>query len=286
MTRLRTDDIKDISFQLDQYEIDLKRKTGQDIRGIVSHSLGISVQEFDSIKRSVSIAAVPIRSGEGEIPRFSETIKIIVSHIGFDAFVTDSADVSGIAEAVEKGADIIMMADDNRFISFCPGSGCVSDNSEATAKVFIAGLDLMSGGIDKKDLLVIGAGAVGRYGVISALLRGANVHLLDTEIEKSRKLEAEMKKLYDKTVTIITSDNQAEFLMTGYDLIFEATNTSDVIDESDITLNTFIAAPGMPLGLTPAAAVKAGDRLLHDPLQLGVCAMAVESAKDCRNEEQ
>jgi len=38
-----------------------------------------------------------------------------------------------------------------------------------------------------------------------------------------------------------------------------------------------VAAPGMPLGLTAAAAEKTGLRLLHDPLQIGVATMAVEA---------
>jgi hypothetical protein len=44
-----------------------------------------------------------------------------------------------------------------------------------------------------------------------------------------------------------------------------------------ITARTYIAAPGVPLGLTAAAAVKAAPRLLHDRLQIGVAAMAVAS---------
>jgi len=285
MTRLRTEDIREISSQLDQYEKDLLRRTGQNIRGIVCHAVGISVKEFDTIKRSVSIAAVPIRSGQGIISGFSETIKNIVSHIGFNTFITGSTDVSGIAEAMEKRADIIMMADDKKFISFCPGSDRITDNSEATAKVFIAGLDLMSGGIDKKDLLVLGAGPVGRYSVRNALMRGANVHLLDTDMDRSRNLANEIRELYGDTIIVMDSDDQDKSSKTGFDLIFDATNSSDVIDEGDITKQTFIAAPGMPLGLTPAAEKKAGDRMLHDPLQLGVCEMALESARDCLHEK-
>ena len=38
---------------------------------------------------------------------------------------------------------------------------------------------------------------------------------------------------------------------------------------------TFIAAPGVPLGVTHNAIEKVGTRILYDPLQLGTAAMAV-----------
>lgn len=44
-----------------------------------------------------------------------------------------------------------------------------------------------------------------------------------------------------------------------------------------ITPQTYIAAPGMPLGLTRGAVEKIGDRLFHDPLQTGVAIMAIEA---------
>ncbi|MDQ1355513.1 MAG: 3-methylornithyl-N6-L-lysine dehydrogenase, partial [Acidobacteriota bacterium] len=66
--------------------------------------------------------------------------------------------------------------------------------------------------------------------------------------------------------------------LSGHCLIVEATNAAGVIDEIFITPETYIAAPGMPLGLTPAAVRKVSQRLLHDPLQLGVAVMAIQAA--------
>jgi pyrrolysine biosynthesis protein PylD len=58
------------------------------------------------------------------------------------------------------------------------------------------------------------------------------------------------------------------------DLIFDATNTGDHIDLERITKRTLVAAPGMPCGITAAARRALGNRLLHDPLHIGVATMA------------
>jgi pyrrolysine biosynthesis protein PylD len=57
------------------------------------------------------------------------------------------------------------------------------------------------------------------------------------------------------------------------DLIFDATNTGDHIHIDRITKSTLVAAPGMPCGITAAARRVLGNRLLHDPLHIGVATM-------------
>ena len=279
MTLLRTEDIKDISAQLKQYDRELVRKTGRTLRGIACHALSLEEEEFQSLASSVPVAVVPIRSGQGVISRFSPTVRDIVVHIGFNAFVTQAADVAGIAEAAEKGVEVIMIADDLRFIALCLKTGRIVDNAEATAKGFVAGLDLMTGGIDQQKVLVIGCGPVGRSAVSAALQRGAHMSVFDIDIRRSQNLAGDISELTGKTVTVEESIDRRGTACLGFDLMVEATNTADVIHEADITSETYIAAPGMPLGLTPAAIREVSDRLLHDPLQLGVSVMAIEAAK-------
>lgn len=279
MTRLKTEDIKDISTRLKQYDKELIQKTGRSLQGIASYSIGIEEKEFQILARSIPVAVVPILSGQGVITGFSSAVREILRHIGFNTFVTDMSDVAGIAEAVEKGSGIIMMADDLRFIAIRLKTGLIVDNSVATANGFIVCLDLMSGGIDNQKVLVIGCGPVGQNAVLAAIQRGAFVSVFDIDVRMSQKLVRDIKKLTGKTVNIEKSINCGDIVSRDFDFIVEATNTANVIHEADITSKTYIAAPGMPLGLTPSAVRKISDRLFHDPLQLGVSIMAALAAE-------
>jgi pyrrolysine biosynthesis protein PylD len=192
-----------------------------------------------------------------------------VRHIGFNAFVTGAADVAGIAEAVEKGAQVVMMADDHRFVALNLKHGRVVDNAETTGKGFAAGLDLMAGGLKGRKVLVIGCGPVGQSAALAAVNRGAVVSVFDIDRQCSRRLA---KKLG------VTVEQSLEKTLRRHQLVVEATNAANVIDETAITPGTYIAAPGMPLGLTPAAVQKISHRLLHDPLQTGTAVMVVDAA--------
>ena len=86
----------------------------------------------------------------------------ILTHIGFNAFLTQNTDASGVAEAFENSADILMMADDRRFVALAPKSCHVIDNAVATGKGFAAELDLMAGGLRGNKVLIIGCGPVGQ----------------------------------------------------------------------------------------------------------------------------
>ncbi len=279
MTRLKTIDIEHITGQLEQYEKDLFRKTGRGLRGIACHALGLNEKELKYVKKDTAVAVIPVKSGKGIISGFTETVKNILAYIGFNTFITGSVNVAGIAEAAEKGAGVFMMADDIRFIALCVKTGRIVDNSEATAKGFISGLDLMAGGINDRRLLVLGCGPVGRNAAIAAAGRGAKISIYDPEVRLSRSLAEDIKKLTGTTVNVEKISNKKSGRYLNVDLIVEATNNSHVITESDIRSGTFIAAPGMPLGLTQMAVNKVSGQLLHDPLQLGVCVMAIDAVE-------
>ncbi|MCP4157257.1 MAG: 3-methylornithyl-N6-L-lysine dehydrogenase PylD, partial [bacterium] len=100
MTRLKVDDIKDISKKLIDYDNELLRKTNHGLRGIACHAAGIDEEKLLKTIRQIKIVVVPIKSGIGIITGFSNTVVQIVRHIGFDGFVTSTTDVAGLAEAV------------------------------------------------------------------------------------------------------------------------------------------------------------------------------------------
>ncbi len=61
-------------------------------------------------------------------------------------------------------------------------------------------------------------------------------------------------------------------------LIVDATPVPNIISEDMITKDTFIAAPGIPLGLTKNARKKISpNQLIHDSLELGVATMALDA---------
>jgi pyrrolysine biosynthesis protein PylD len=274
MTRLKTGDIEDIASRLDLYDGELVEKTGFTLQGVACHALAIPEKAFFAAAATADIGVVPIRSGEGIIQGFSETVKHIVRHIGFKAFVTIETDVAGIAEAVERNAEIIMMADDERFIALNIKSSRIVDNAAATAKGYIAGLDLMVSGLKDRDILVIGCGPVGRYACMAAIYRGANVAVYDINHLWAAQLARDIRQSLKKTIQI---EYDLRSALKRYQLLIDATDAARFISEEFIQPSTFIAAPGLPLGITPGAAAKLSSRLLHDPLQIGTAVMAVES---------
>lgn len=276
MTRLKVADIKDIEKQLPQYDDELVRKTGTNLRGIACFAVGVGEEEIFHNIAAVPAAVVPITAGQGIITGFSTAVKAILEFIGFKVFVTKLADAAGTAEAFERGSRLIFMADDNRFVALNIKRCLVVDNAAATGKGFAAALELMSGGVAGERVLVLGCGPVG-FSVVESIIRfGARVSVYDIvpgySLALREKIEAQLK-------TRIKIEKDLKRVLSEVRLIVDATNAAGIIPEEVISPRTYIAAPGMPLGLTPAAVEKIAGRLLHDPLQLGVAAMAIEAIK-------
>lgn len=270
MTRLKSHDIAGVSAGLEKLDAELREKTGRSLFGIACHAAGIAGKTACDLIASARVGVVPMTCGQGLIGGFADTVRDIATHIGFDAFVTRHTDVAGIAEAFERKADILMMADDDRFIALNIKRHRVIDNALATGEGFAAGLDLMVGGLKDRRVLIIGCGSVGRSAAIACVKFGAKVSVYD--VNRQRSVEV-AKQLNDLSKVNIQYSLQTA--LSRYQLLIDATNSANVIGEKEITPDTFIAAPGIPLGLTEAAYAKVKDRLLHDPLQTGVATMGV-----------
>ncbi len=105
---------------------------------------------------SIKVVVVPITSGLGVISGFSESVNSIVQRLGMDSRFTTKTDVTGFSEGVEEGADIIMMADDIRFIAYNTRVNSFIDNWTGTALGYSVALKNAAGGLEGKDVLVIG----------------------------------------------------------------------------------------------------------------------------------
>jgi pyrrolysine biosynthesis protein PylD len=266
MTRLMSEDIRFIGDDLARYDSELLRKTGLSLRQIACRAAGMEEAEARRSLASVVAGVVPMTSGEGIIVGFSEAVADILGYLGASSFVTDMADVAGLAEAVRRGADVVFLADDLRFVALNLSSRIVADISVAPALGYGAALVARAGVIETKTIWVLGAGVVGWHAIAAVQALGARVSVYDPDPKKIRDLESEAGLAVEKDL---------EEALQNFELIVDASPAAGIIKERHIKPDTAIAAPGLPLGLCPGALVSIGDRLIHDPLQIGVATMLV-----------
>ncbi|WP_425059603.1 hypothetical protein SCACP_01980 [Sporomusa carbonis] len=265
MTRLREEDIYDVGANLSYYDRQLIHKVGTNLAGIAAHALGKTPGDFVAIHDTALIGVIPVTCGQGIIGGFSTTVQKIIEFLGFTAFVTATNDVSGLAEAVKKGARIIFLADDNDFVAINLVNGQVSDNGEATGRGYAAALDLMSGGVQGKNVLVIGAGPVGAGAAAFMTAQGARVLVHDIDTEKVEKMR--------QVLPGIEVAKELHAALTECKLVVEATPAAATIDKKYIDQDILISAPGIPLGIDQESCVLVSERLIHDVLEIGVATM-------------
>jgi pyrrolysine biosynthesis protein PylD len=275
MTRLRTEDIEHIAQTLKAYDQELLNKTGNTLKEIACHALGVPADELKDIVTSCRVCVIPLTWGQGMINRFCATVSSIVSHLGFRSFVAQDPDVAGIAQAFAKKSDIIVLADDHRFVAINVRTKYVSDNIEMTAKGFVAGLDLMAGGLKGKETLVIGCGELGRHTAKTLVAMGGRVSVCDINPQLALSLQ---KEIMEEPKTPVQVDNDWCSTPGKYQHMIDATPCADFIDASMITRGTCVAVPGVPCGLSSEARNELSHRYLHDPLQIGVATMVVDAA--------
>ena len=276
MTRLRTDDIINIAAGMADYDAELAAKTGFTLRGIACCAAGVREDEIQPMLDNVLVGVIPISSGEGIISGFCDAVKDIVSHFGCRAFITQAADVAGLVEAFENNADIMMLSDDDRFIALHAKSRRIIDNAVATGEGFATGLNLMAGGLKDRDVLVIGCGPVGSSATEHLIRMGARVSVYDINQHHCNDVAESIGQRLNSRIRSL-SDLDPALVDTRF--IVDASPAANIILAHHITPETYISAPGVPVGLTVEARSKISGRILHDPLQIGVATMLVRALK-------
>lgn len=267
MTRLKQDDVVKIATTLEEYNAELVKMTGCSLREIAAHAAGKGVSE--DLAKKLKVAVIPMTCGQGIIEGFVESVASIISYLGFNAFITKSRDAGGVAEAVKNGSEILFMADDDRFVAVNVRTGKVSDNGDATGKGYMEGLTHMCDGLEGKKVLVIGAGPVGTSAAIALIRFGAEVSIYDIELSASQRLCEELIK-HGYVAKIEANLDRA---LQRHCILVDACPAGEFIMLRHLSENTMIAAPGIPLGVQEAGLAQLSNRLLHDPLQIGVATM-------------
>jgi pyrrolysine biosynthesis protein PylD len=274
LTRLRANDLRSIPSALTDYDLELLRKTGATLKQIACQAVGVDEEICQDVER-YRIGVIPITAGRGILKGFTGAVQAIAKHLGFQSFITEKTDVSGLGEAFERAAHILMLADDERFLAINTTTWRVIDNAEATGKGFATALAMMEGGLKSKNILIIGVGRVGKSAARTFMRMEARLGLYDINQYLSSRVAKELLCYPSSEVIVETNLNEA---LLKYRIIFDASPGRGVICSRHITPQTFIAAPGIPIGLTSRARAKSLDRLLHDPLEIGVATMIMDVA--------
>jgi len=262
MTRLKQEDLVDVGVKMADYDFALAAKTGLTLKQIACRASGIEENNFSKRAEDSLIAVIPISAGGGVIDGFAQSVCSILRYLGAETFISEETDVSGIAESIVKGAQILFMADEKRFIAYNRQNGNVIDNAEATGRGYAAALDAMALGLSDKEVLVIGAGNVGKYALEYLKQISAKIAVFDIDHEKTKDLGEDIHIELNFIETLFK-----------YRYILEATPQKDTLTLELLHPETLIAAPGMPLGLTHDAYEVFKNKVIHDPLQIGVATM-------------
>lgn len=266
MTRLTAHDVSDLERHLRRLDRSLLEVAGLNLRTLALLAVGCA-PAGDPVT-GARVAAIPFTSGEGLIAGFSEGVVAVLRHLGCDSWVTERADVRGIHEAMQGGAEVLFLADDARFVALNVRRARCIDNDLATADGYVAALEAAAGTLQGRMVLLLGLGPVGLAAARRLLEHGANVDVVETDTARLGAALADSPGLHP--VSLMDGLERCE-------LIFDATPTPDVIDIGSISAATIAAVPGIPSGFTAQAQRALGARHIHDRLAIGVAVMAARA---------
>ncbi len=263
MTRLTPDMIEGVPDDKIDLDTKLMRMCGKTVKQLALEGAGV---DHDVDFSNYRVACVPITSGMGVISGFSKSVDAIIRRLGMQSYVTEGTDVNGFMQAVNAGVDMIMMSDDPMFVAYNVREAKGTNNSWGTAMGYSVALKNASGGVEGKDVLVIGAGLVGTEAVQILKSWGANVSVTDIKFEKAQALENRfgVKALQDVESALASH----KYVLNAAPAIFPGR----LIQEGAV-----ISTPGVPHYFDEDARKKA-KAIIHDPLEIGTAMMAVNSA--------
>ncbi len=300
MTRLTERDVRDLTARLAAFERDLAAATGLTLRDLAQRTIdidralakeaasagpgsrcggpcvppcaGVDLPHLTATSpvpfAGARVAAVPVSSGEGFIPGFSQCVVAILRHVGCEAHVTAQPDVRGWQEAAAADAELVFVADDHRFIALNIRSGACADDDPATADGYATALASAAGGLCGTPVLLLGLGPVGLAAARRLTALGADLYVCDPD-------PAALARAGDEGLAF-TPVALAEGLA-RCDVLFDATPAAGIIGAADLRDDAVAAAPGVPSAFEAAARALLGVRHIHEPLAVGVVVMAARA---------
>jgi pyrrolysine biosynthesis protein PylD len=269
MTRLTRSHIGETQVELAGIDDALRLRANTDLKGVALTTIGVTTEGVAPLPYQ-RVAVVAMTSGDGIIAGFAETLVAIADHIGLEANTTPDSDVSGIAQAYTEGCDIMILADDDRFVAINTKTGQIADNNRATGEGFAVLLDLMAGGVRAQPCGVIGCGPVGSHAASRLVAMGAELTLCDIDEARASDLAARLNTQQQVPVQWVSDTTD---LLAACPFVVDASPCGGILSADLIDPRTVITAPGVPLGLTPDALARIGPRCYHDKLPLGVATM-------------
>ncbi len=174
----------------------------------------------------------------------------------------------GLQEAADRGDGIIFIADDHRFIALNIRTGVCIDDDPATADGYVTALAAAAGGLEGREVLLLGLGPVGRCAGARLAALGARVLAVEPDAGSVERARAD---------GLIFERIDLDEGLTRCDLLFDATPAADLIDVHHLREGLIAAVPGVPSAFTPAAQAALGARHIHEPLAVGVAVMAARA---------
>ncbi|MHB1344803.1 MAG: 3-methylornithyl-N6-L-lysine dehydrogenase PylD, partial [Thermoleophilia bacterium] len=176
MTRLTADDVGPVAESLPALDRALRRATGADLLTLASMTAcGPEPDDPSAYISGMEVEVVPVTAGAGTISGFAEAAAAVCAHIGCHSHVSTRSDVAGLAFAAERGAELVLLADDERFIAFNLFTGSFVDNGLATGHAYAMALYGAAGGVAGREVLVVGLGPVGLAACATLTRLGATV---------------------------------------------------------------------------------------------------------------
>ncbi len=262
MTRLITQWVDDIKNRAKEKEAQLKGITGLDYITLAAKASGWSVTDMERAAQQIRIGVVPVTSGQGIIGSFSEAVAAVTSAMGFRSFVTECFDVCGIFEAHKREADIIFMADDDKYIAINFNKKKMTDNNFATAAGYITALEEAQGSLVGKEVLLLGFGVLGQELLKRLMKKG--IRVTGHEIDENRL------KAMGWSGASLLQDVEG---MKRFKVVIDATNQGGWIHREMLHPEAWIASPGIPLSLDEDIYPEYEKRVIHDYLEIGTAAM-------------
>lgn len=182
----------------------LKQTTGLTVKEMCLRILGYEIfgaeARFKSLVRGRACAIV--RTSSADVPKheaglFADNVQAIVSYLGINVFVTDLYDTKGMFEGIQRGADVTLMANPNKYEALHAASGTLADGDVNVAASLAVIIEEMAGGLEDLDVLILGCNNVGIEMEKELWRRDAKVTLYDDDIEIARSYSAGRLSLLD-----------------------------------------------------------------------------------------